>query len=823
MIPDRKIEILSPAGSYAAFRAALRAGADAVYAGGNRFGARAYAQNFTEDELIEAIQEAHLYGRKLYLTVNTLLKEQEICSLHDYLAPFYESGLDAVIVQDLGVVEYIRTHFPGLDIHASTQMTVTGPYGARFAQSQGITRVVPARELSLEEIREIRSGTGLEIECFVHGALCYCYSGQCLMSSMIGGRSGNRGQCAQPCRLPYTFDRENRYYLSPKDICTLEIIPDLIDAGIDSFKIEGRMKKPEYVALVTQMYRRYTDLYLEKGRDGFSVRPADREMLMDLYNRGGSSCGYYKMRNGSGMLSLDRPNHAGVPAAAVQYQKGREVHASALTDLQAGDVLEIAGKKSSYTLGNAVAKDEKFTFLVQKGVRLKKERVLYRIRNASLLQRIDEDIIGKKLQQGARARLFLTAGSPALLHVSCRGAEYEAVSEEIVQEAQNRPMNSERIRAQLLKTGNSEFYFEELSIHIEGEIFLPVGQLNQLRRTALEGLKEKIQTLYDRKSSPIPDLPETHSGRAVCGGIDPAASTKRPPAISVSVETPEQLLETASCISEKRVAADRIYINCELLSLFENPERQNAVYEAVHNLKRNGTEAPEIIAALPHVFRQTEESYMEQVLAQILGLPFDGVLIRSLDEFEFLREHGFDKKMILDHNLYVFNKYTKRFWNESGVSEFTAPLELNQKELRCLGIEDCELEIYGHAPVMVSAQCLFRTTGRCRKDCGLSFLTDRYENRFPVRAYCLSCYNVIYNDLPLSLMDEAHTVRQMLPESVRIRFSVESPEQVRQVLETADDTFGRGRADHRERTDDSGGAVFHNKKYTHGHFRKGVL
>lgn len=213
---DRKVEILAPAGSYESFRAALGAGADAVYAGGSRFGARAFADNFTQDELVRAVGEAHLFGRKFYLTVNTLLKDNEIDELYDYLAPLYEAGLDAVIVQDAGVIEYIRDVFPRLDIHASTQMTVTGSYGAKFLEKQGVTRVVPARELSLGEIRQIREETGLEIECFVHGALCYCYSGQCLLSSMIGGRSGNRGQCAQPCRLPYTVNGKKKYYLSPK-------------------------------------------------------------------------------------------------------------------------------------------------------------------------------------------------------------------------------------------------------------------------------------------------------------------------------------------------------------------------------------------------------------------------------------------------------------------------------------------------------------------------------------------------------------------------------------------------------------------------------
>ena len=260
----RKIEILSPAGSYESMKAAIAAGADAVYIGGSRFGARAYADNLTEEQLLEAIDYVHLHGRKIYLTVNTLLKEKELReSFYEYLRPYYERGLDAVIVQDIGVLQFVKEHFPDLPIHASTQMTITNALGARFLEEQGVERVVTARELQLEEIKNIREKTDVEIESFVHGALCYCYSGQCLYSSMLGGRSGNRGQCAQPCRLPYKVNgsKESSYVLSLKDICTLEYIPELVEAGIDSFKIEGRMKKPEYVALVTAMYRKYSVLY----------------------------------------------------------------------------------------------------------------------------------------------------------------------------------------------------------------------------------------------------------------------------------------------------------------------------------------------------------------------------------------------------------------------------------------------------------------------------------------------------------------------------------------------------------------------------------
>ena len=305
----RKIEILAPAGSWECLEAAVCAGADAVYIGGSRFGARAHADNLNEERMLEAIDYVHLHGRKLYMTVNTLFKERELGELVDYLRPYYEQGLDAVIVQDIGAMRLIREVFPDLSLHVSTQATVTQTMGAQLFQKMGAERIVPARELSLEEIRDMKKTTGLEMECFVHGALCYCYSGQCLMSSMIGGRSGNRGECAQPCRLPYRIgERKPADLMSLKDLCTIDMIPELVEAGIDSFKIEGRMKQPDYVYTVAQMYRKYTDLYLEKGRNGFCVTKEDKEKLENCYRRRGYCDGYYKKQNGKEMLSLKRPD-----------------------------------------------------------------------------------------------------------------------------------------------------------------------------------------------------------------------------------------------------------------------------------------------------------------------------------------------------------------------------------------------------------------------------------------------------------------------------------------------------------------------------------
>ena len=304
----RQVEILAPAGSWECLEAGICAGADAIYIGGSRFGARAHADNLNEEKMLEAIDYVHLHGRKIYMTINTLFKESELKELADYLRPYYEQGLDAVIVQDIGAMKLIREEFPDLALHVSTQATVTQTMGAQLFQKLGAERIVPARELSLEEIRDMKAATGLEMECFVHGALCYCYSGQCLMSSMIGGRSGNRGECAQPCRLPYRVgEKKAADLMSLKDLCTIDMIPDLVEAGIDSFKIEGRMKQPDYVYHVTQMYRKYTDLYLREGRKGFRVTKEDKEKLENCYRRRGYCDGYYRKQNGKEMLSLKRP------------------------------------------------------------------------------------------------------------------------------------------------------------------------------------------------------------------------------------------------------------------------------------------------------------------------------------------------------------------------------------------------------------------------------------------------------------------------------------------------------------------------------------
>lgn len=299
---NKDFELLAPAGNLEIFKGVIESGADAVYVGGSMFGARAYANNFTEEELLEAIDFAHLRGVKVYLTVNTLIKNSELSKLYDYLLVYYKRGLDAVIVQDIGVVKAIHEYFPSMEIHTSTQMTVTGADGVRFLSQFGVTRVVMAREVSLAEMKRIHEETGMELEAFVHGALCYSYSGQCLFSSILGGRSGNRGRCAQPCRLPYTVEgKKNEYILSLKDMCGIKALDKLHDAGVYSLKIEGRMKQLEYACGVVKYYRSYID-------SKKPVSDADYERIKALGNRCGFTDRYYFDHNGSDMVTYVKPN-----------------------------------------------------------------------------------------------------------------------------------------------------------------------------------------------------------------------------------------------------------------------------------------------------------------------------------------------------------------------------------------------------------------------------------------------------------------------------------------------------------------------------------
>ena len=793
---DRKIEILAPAGSYESFHAAIVAGADAVYAGGPKFGARAFAENFTEDQLLNAIDYAHLHQRKFYLTVNTLLKDYEIEQLPEYLEPLYQRGLDAVIVQDMGVLNVVRQYFPDMDIHASTQMTVTGVNEAQFLKENGAVRVVPAREISLEEVRNIKSVTGMEMECFVHGALCYCYSGQCLLSSLIGGRSGNRGQCAQPCRLPYTVDGEKGYLLSLKDICTLDIIPDLIGSGIDSFKIEGRMKRPEYVAGVTSIYRKYVDLYLKNPQKPYWVDDKDKEMLMDLFNRGGFHTGYYKQKNGRNMITIQKPNHIGVKVGTVLSQKGREVQMRALTDIAAGDLIEFKNEAQRYTTGKSCKQGEVITILAPKGIRLSVGEVLYRVQSPELLNTLETSYSEGKVIEKLYGYISLEAGKAAKLVVCKDEYSVEVESGQQVEAASSRPLDEERIKKQLQKTGNTEFEFDVLDVELHGEVFLPMQQLNEMRRKALEELEKKIQDSFHRKTAEKKVLQEEI--------LDTASVklSKKENKLSVLVETQEQL----EAVLENDNSVACIYVDSNLDKTGLDAELWKGISDRIH--KKN----IEVFLAMPRIFRNQTIDIFEQAYDSILTRCFDGMLIRSMEEYQFLKSKNYSGNIRLDYNLYIMNRFAKQFWKKQGVIYGTIPVELNKSEIVNLDSKQDEMIVYGYIPAMVTAQCVTSTVHGCKKDCKITMLKDRYQNEFPVKNQCRDCYNVIYNTAPLYLIDLKEDLEELNAERYRIQFSIENKDEVKQILEQCHSMFGDQKED----------MFIQKESITRGHFRRGI-
>ena len=800
-----RVEILAPAGSMECLKAAIAAGADAVYTGGALFGARAYAHNLTEKELLEAIDYVHLHGRRLYLTVNTLIKDREMeKQMYDYLLPYYRQGLDAVIVQDIGLFRFIRKHFPDLPIHASTQMTLTGVDGAKFLEKEGAQRIVTSRELSMAEVKKIADETELEIESFVHGALCYCYSGQCLFSSFIGGRSGNRGQCAQPCRLLYRTPEAKRpqYLLSLKDICTLELIPEMIESGIYSFKIEGRMKKPEYAAAVAFQYRKYTDLYLKYYEEcpaeedpaayamkKYRVREEDRQMLLDLYNRGGFHTGYYHTQNGREMISLNRPNHAGVPAVKVLAKKGRNVTAKALTDLYPQDIIELPMRKGrekadNYTCKDAVRKGMNVQIPVFADTPFKRDEIWMRTRNSTLIDTLREEFVNGKIKERICGTFRLYPQEKATLTVKCRDAEITVAGEK-AQEALSQPMSRERIEKQLRKTGNTEFEFSFLKAEIGEKVFLPMQSLNELRREALETLEKVICEKYRRSGEvkdPEEDKTELSMEEEILSGW------------TASVRTAEQM----EVILEEE-AIGRIYADC---TMFPRIWEKDSYVEWITKVHAAGKE---IYLVMPYIFRERTRKQYEAAYNRIFGAGWDGILIANYESFAFLKEHGYTGRIMTDYNLYEFNQESRKFWKEKGVFEFTAPVELTERELQDLRVKDGEVIVYGYLPMMISAGCIQKTTRGCLKKSGQTTITDRYRNPFVVKNECDYCYNILYNYVPLYLGDRMEEVYQIGPGRIRLMFTTERQQEVRQILS----------------------AYFEGKElpegtYTRGHWKRGI-
>lgn len=736
-----KAELLAPAGSYEGLQAVVKAGADAVYIGGSMFGARAYANNPQQDEMLEAIDYAHIHGKQIYLTVNTLLKNKELYGqLYDFLAPYYQQGIDAVIVQDLGVLSFLKKEFPNLPIHASTQMAVTGAKGVALLKEAGVSRIVTARELSLKEIHEIYKETGMEIESFVHGALCYCYSGMCLFSSMLGGRSGNRGRCAQPCRLPYTAykDREQisqeeqAYLLSPKDMCTVDILPEILQAGVYSLKIEGRMKRPEYAAGVTSIYRKYLDLY-EKNPKNYGVTSEDRQILLDLYQRDGFNQGYYHSHNGKEMM-------------AVVNQK------------EQNKKQKIAGK-----------------------------------RNELLFEQLKKEYLDTKKQEKINGNFILFANSPAILDLDFQDIHVQVMGD-IVEEAKKQPLSADRVEKQMRKTGQTPFVFDTLEIMTDEAGFLPMQSINELRRQGLEELEKEILKKYRRA---LPERTE-NSREKSCEAFG------KNPVFYASVETKEQL---EAVLEEKDIQG----VYCHI-SMFDKKQRWKEVFETMYQVHKQGKE---FYLALPYMLRDGQLAGEEQEFLKIAE-QCEGFLVRNLEELGYLSKLGLLQKAVTDYSVYAFNDNAKNTLDKLGIMRTTVPLELNGKEIHARDNKNSEMVIYGHYPMMISAQCIKKTCGKCDKNSSLVKLKDRYGKYFPTRSFCDFCYNVIYNSVPTGLLEETPQLFGEGFASLRLNFTVETKEEVKNLLDMFLGAYAQENKNVKKKNPKE------MPEFTKGHFKRGV-
>ena len=755
----KRVELLSPAGGYETMVGAFNAGADAVYLGGSKFGARAYADNFDRDQVLDAISYAHLHDKKIYMTVNTLVKENEYGELYDFMLPYADRGLDGVIVQDLGVMRLIRQEFPGIELHASTQQTVTCVYGAKLLKERGCTRVVPARELSLSEMKAIREKADVEVEAFIHGAMCYCYSGICLFSSVVGGRSGNRGRCAQPCRLPYRMNGKSgeQYPLSLKDMSTIAIIPELIEAGIDSFKIEGRMKKPEYSAGVTALYRKYIDKYYENPKGDHSVSKEDMEILRNLYQRTGISDGYYHRHNDKSMITIVSPAYNPTSEEILS-----EVH-------------------------------EKFL--------------------ASELKLKCDIFCELRVGEAAKIAMSLPFGDDVI---------YEECTGSVVQAASKRPLEEENVRKQLLKLGGTPFECENIEITIDDNgsgtgIFIAVSELNELRRTLVAKVTDRLYEI--KKSAQKINNYENVRHFTELDSYGPIA-TKRGP-LHVLCNTKEQL-ETVLERAENNTDIGRIYVDsniflsAEVKELSANiPDLEMFVALPYVTRQEDFDGCKEVQRVLDKLHESGYTGVLVRNLEQLGYLcdkDFTGKVVSDYNVYTWNKEAAMELIDCNKQDGFRLEEVTVPYELNFGEARDMAG------ELKKTVDIPISYNLYGHMPMMVSAGCIKKTTDRCSGRIHELYtenttIIDRLGNVLPVTCNCRHCYNVIWNVHPTSLHGRMGKImNEKSFDHYRIDFTIESAKRCGEVLDYYTDLYNGADASD----------IFESGNFTTGHFKRGA-
>lgn len=752
----KQVELLAPVGKFENALAAIENGANAIFVGGKVFNARQFADNFDEDELEKIVAYCKLRDVKTHITVNTLIKDQELEELMTYLEKLARLKVDAVIVQDFGVAYLIKTYFPEIELHASTQMSAHSIEDVLFLKKFGFKRVVLAREMQLEEIKTIKENVDIEIETFIHGALCYSYSGQCLFSSQIGGRSGNRGRCAQPCRMTYSLLKDEEevvkstYLLSPKDLCTLNFLPELIACGIDSFKMEGRMKSPEYVASVTKVYRKYVDLALKDPKN-YKVEQEDLDTLQSIFNRGGFSEGYYFKKADLDMMTEKTPKNIGLRIGhIVKYDKKTKM-ATIYTDktLNPGDGLEIWNKKKHTGTGISKVYPAGQTFTVRVEDWVDDKSPVYLSKNNTLLKTL------KKTYEKAQRKVQVTGevvgqiGEPVTFTLNY--GPYTVTAEgDILETAQNAPLTKAIAFEKLSKLGNTSFEMTQLKGQWDETAYMTVGKLNQLRREVVEKLEALIcEQAVDKAYQPY----EKTQNTPYEGPTDYIAQV-------------QNLAQLQTCLNYPEVKT--IY--------WEWQYNNKALEEALALCQAEGKP---FYIVLPAITKEKTLKRIAQCISSWEEMSITGYVIRTLGVYELLEASV--KEKITDYNLNVMNNEAIHHWLIQKASRITTSVELAQDELKVLN-GPLETIIYGKLPVMTTEQCVLEHHKLCQKQKTPQAysLYDRKGAKWPIATDCVACKMQILMHEPLLIEPKFLADAKIM--AYRMIFTDEQKEQVEEVL-----------------------------------------
>lgn len=779
----KKIELLSPVGGYEQFIAAVESGADAVYLGGSAFNARNSATNFLEEELKEAIKYAHVRGVKVHLALNILIHDRELYEVIEFAKRAYSYGVDAFIVQDLGVIGLLNELIPNAKIHFSTQGSIYSLEGVKEAENLNLERVVLSRELTLEDIEKICKNTNMEIEVFVHGALCICYSGQCRFSSLVGERSGNRGKCAQPCRLRYSLyeddiERKNEYILSPKDLCGIHDLVKLIKMGVSSLKIEGRLKSPEYVACVTSIYRKYIDLAYELIENGqehkYKVDDEDVKKLAQVFNRGGFSRGYYYGESSKELMSYERPKHWGTYLGKVlDYDKRRKLVKVRLeNNLNMGDGIEVVNDKLPGNIVTYIGKEKNQVKSAKSGEVVFIGDIEGNITKGNLVYKISDKLLNTQLKSFNDGKfhrkipidvfLYAHIGERLLLRVKdYDGNEASYEVEYIVERAQNRPIDFKNANLALSKLGDTPFLLNKLDMNIDDMALVPIVRLNEIRRETTKLLLEKRE-FCNREI-----IGKSYSDLLV-------ENRQRESKISVYLYDASNL--------EGLELADRIYVPI------------NEYSEEICN-KFGDKEV------IPYLNTITKDNKYNKIKS-------DSILLGNLEHLNIFKEI---KNKYCDFSFNVFNSYTcKILKNKFDVKGINLSFELNLDEIKNVKTDlETEVTVYGRLPLMVSEHCVIGSEMMGRKECNMCqkagfSLKDRKGESFPIITDRKTCRMQILNSKILF----ASEIKKELESRVdyfRAYFFDEDTNERRRVLKAI-----------------RNGEKVISGKYTSGHFFRGV-